>query len=39
MKKVTKQTVIGDILDAAPDTAVFLPGDRYALPGLPHVPR
>ena len=23
MKKVTKQTVIGDILDAAPDTAVF----------------
>jgi hybrid cluster-associated redox disulfide protein len=23
MKKVTKQTIIGDILDAAPDTAVF----------------
>ena len=23
MKKVTKQTVIGDMLDAAPDTAVF----------------
>ena len=36
MKKVTKQTIIGDILDAAPDTAkYFLEIGMHCL-GCPH---
>ena len=36
MKKVTKQTIIGDILDAAPDTAVFFLEIGMHCLGCPH---
>ena len=37
--QVTRQTVIGDILDMDSTTAPLLHGDRDALPGLPCLPR
>ena len=37
MIEITKDTVIGDILDIAPDRA-HLPVHRHALPGLPLFP-
>lgn len=36
--QVTRETIIGDILDMDQTTALFY-GDRYALPGLPRFPR
>ena len=36
---ITKDTVVGDILDIAPETAPALPVHRHALPGLPRLPR
>lgn len=35
MIEITRDTIIGDILDVAPHTAPDLPVDRYALPGCP----
>ena len=37
-RKVTRQTIIGDILDMDQSTAPYFCGDRYALPGLPLLP-
>ena len=38
MIEITRDTIIGDILDVAPQTAP-IPVDRHALPGLPQLPR
>ena len=38
MAQITKDTIIGDILDIAPETAP-IPVHRHALPGLPLLPR
>ena len=35
MASITKDTIIGDILDLDQTTAPLLPGDGHALPGLP----
>ena len=35
MAKIEKTTIIGDILDIAPETASSVPVHRHALPGLP----
>ena len=35
---ITKDTIIGDILNIAPQTAPLFMGDRHALPGLPLPP-
>ena len=37
--KLQKTTIIGDILDIAPETAPHVPVHRHALPGLPLFPR
>ena len=34
MVTITKETIIGDILDIAPQTAPLFNGDRHALSGL-----
>ncbi len=39
MAKIEKTTIIGDILDIAPETAPLFLVHRYALPGLPLFPR
>ena len=39
MKQVTRETIIGDILDMDPEHCSLLHGDRHALPGLPGIPR
>jgi len=39
MIEITKDTIIGDILDIAPQTAPIFPFYRHALPGLPQLPR
>ncbi len=39
MIEIKRDTIIGDILDVAPQTAPHLPVDRHALPGLPQLPR
>ena len=39
MIEITKDTIIGDILDIAPHTAPIFPVYRHALPGLPLFPR
>lgn len=37
---ITKDTILGDILDAAPETApLFIEIDRHALSGLPVRPQ
>ena len=35
MAQITKDTIIGDILDIAPETATHLRVHRHALPGCP----
>ena len=37
MTEITKDTVIGDILDICPDAAPLLFADGYALLGLPRI--
>lgn len=39
MISITKDTIIGDILDVAPQTAPHFPVHWYALSGLPLFPR
>ena len=39
MIEITKDTIIGDILDVAPADGSHFPVHRHALPGLPLVPR
>lgn len=37
--KIEKSTIIGDVLDMAPQSAPPVHGNRHALPGLPFVQR